>query len=136
MNVLVVCSPNYPDLDEVRYRLRVGLAGEHTTFCRRANGDTVAKLIEELGHEPRKYEPEFDWIDNGDAYNNMALYDLDYVVVYHATGSGVTKYFVDHARKSIERDARNSRLDKGVMLFPGKIEVIEKKPKKKAKEVA
>jgi hypothetical protein len=100
VNVLVVCATDYPDMDAVKARLAKGQATEHTTWIR--SGDRLLKgMLDEMDGRYEVATPDKEMYGAGArvARDNMLVNDMDFIIVFHTTKSGVTKYFVDKARE-------------------------------------
>jgi len=134
VNVLVVCSTDYPDMDEVRKRLEIGASKpQHTTFVR--NGDHQLKaILKGIGVKFEVYEwqdnPEFGVFikgtDNyGGAYNESAFNFCDKIIVYCTDRAGVTDYFVKRAK----RDEGTTRDKTEIIRAKTKVARVKRKSK-------
>lgn len=96
MNVLFIVAQDYPDMEQVKDRLRKGAETEHKTFRRK--GDRVVKgLAEELELDIPEYIGQFDYTQTGEAYASEAMSWFDAIIVYTTDKSTVTKFYVKKA---------------------------------------
>jgi hypothetical protein len=120
----MVVASDYPDMEEVKDRLRKGAETEHLTFTRK--GDRVMRKLAkemELGGPLPAFSSFFEF--EGEAYESEALNWADYVIVYHTAKSGVTKFYADKATK-FPYD----------VIYKDKLEINEKKSKVTRKRAA
>lgn len=107
MNVLVVMDKKYPDKEAVRQRLEAGTAKpEHTTYVLKHN-HTLKAMLTGMGarFEVFRSPEEYDYLQSGDGYLNMALNFADAVIVY-SCGSATSEYFIkkkEHLPVSYDR---------------------------------